>query len=1082
MALYPTPRSSSHPKYHAGLSDLTYDESIGTYKFMGATLLNINCSVGFNSVASSVSLNLVEDTDNGDAFIQPNTPSAWMITLPKGGVGASLFPSTAIDLNPDAFYPNNVSISFGGICTSWEKIISDAGGKTISVTLTDPREILKGVQCLLGGFALSQNIGSGANRQTNADNVIDCFGYFDYGMESGKNDNGMQWSKIKECLENVGVTVNEIAMEFSFLGSAFSTPSWYRINDNVIDILSLAQKVCQDSGSDLMVSARKVNSVTLIVEFRSIKRTNTDLLTKQEITDFIGARSSIVERAVQGREFRNEKTSSIITGGFRNKNYLALPSSYDSTMHLRTDTKEVNYFYNHPSKGYLSGQQVFSADNLGAINAFKNRLLALDPNAHFFDYTLPFENYEAFPPNIIVRLFGGVDNVTATSAQSSIIEQLPKTYDIDAGAIFPFWGFAPGGSEDSASIESAFPLIEPFLALDHFAFDKISEHSLNLTSRIPLVKIVVGNKEVRVVDHDDVFLNGDGDSDSRPFAYLKRDDNNNIELYNSSSPYPGYIRGIPLNTEILRAALAGETAFYIIYEMFFPGIAQSLGFPTVNIDDIKHSWDTADDKSDVQWFLENFPIHQSFLFDGNYKTQVSLLNNLSASNPLLATDASVLREKTNVAAKQHMLAQFRTLIWEEVKKYADEHMGRKFIVCLPKSTIMTRIFAGQPVPTRVGKPEIEYVVADRGYWETIPSEFDGLDDSDGLSTDQEKQILRRFQLEDGRFLPMAIMDWKPTGNASFNSNGLNKAMFQDLPPSDFRPNRIADGNPEYVFIACRVSQLAKRPDLAIVEIPPVTFDPTDGSVTALSDLETPFESHLEYLGTRQNIAKLFFYYLKKNQEFRTFISQVATQTGQGLYEYASKLFRKWADSIWANFNDAYELDIKTERVMDLKGVVIPLTSTWVTYGPWYYSNDNGMVQPEVDESLVPWNFSRPTAGQSWDTNLNAAGEEKLARTLSITDYIDTANITVAGFPEFNIGTGFGFNSNFTSISINFDIGGIKTIYNLSTYGNRPGTYRKSDYDDISKSRIDTRPAIIEPVNTSLAFAVGIDTNTNQFRN
>ena len=167
------------------------------------------------------------------------------------------------------------------------------------------------------------------------------------------------------------------------------------------------------------------------------------------------------------------------------------------------------------------------------------------------------------------------------------------------------------------------------------------------------------------------------------------------------------------------------------------------------------------------------------------------------------------------------------------------------------------------------------------------------------------------------------------------------------------------------------------------------------------------------------------------------------------------------------------INMDIDIVQDFNSIIIPLTSTWVSYGPWFATSDQakGMVDIDVDQSLVPWNFERVPSSQEWDKNLDEAGEERLQRKLAVTDYVDTAVISVAGFPEFGPTSQLGFNSNITSISTNFGSGGVKTIYSLATYSERPGAFRKSDYDNISVSRVDSRSEIVLPENINLKIQV-----------
>eukprot|EP00697_Spironema_sp_BW2_P008892 gnl/Spiro4/23622_TR11677_c0_g1_i1.p1 gnl/Spiro4/23622_TR11677_c0_g1~~gnl/Spiro4/23622_TR11677_c0_g1_i1.p1 ORF type:complete len:540 (+),score=-124.98 gnl/Spiro4/23622_TR11677_c0_g1_i1:176-1621(+) len=465
---------------------------------------------------------------------------------------------------------------------------------------------------------------------------------------------------------------------------------------------------------------------------------------------------------------------------------------------------------------------------------------------------------------------------------------------------------------------------------------------------------------------------------------------------------------------------------------------------------------------------------------------INFVNNAVSALGLVAK--SDIAKRIAEVEQASILDKFSDIIYELVRQYASDNMGKKWLVCLPASPIMQRIWANESVPTNPLQPQIEYIVDEKGYFQYIPPELDGvITTASGTSVftaDEINQIDRKFMTEpDGRFYPFVGMDWKPQGNCSFNSNGINRAMFQDLPVSDFRPNRIASANPSYVLISCSTKQLVKRPDLCLVEIStPVMFDPADPI-----DLVHSFwndSKWSEYVGSKAGIIKYLWYYYKRHVEFRKALVNTLP-AGMALNQYASQIICMWADTLQSTISDPFRHEMATEVVMDLKGVCIPLTSTWVSYGPWYYTyaEAQGMRKIDVDPSLVPWNFDRPPLASGWDYNLNLAGNEKLARSLSIVDYLDNASITVAGFPEFGLGQQFGYNSNLTGLSVDFSIGGVKTTYNLATYLAKPGTYRKGDYDNVSRARVDTREKLPDTINENLVYSddgAGI-LGPNQFR-
>lgn len=1041
-ARIPTPYSAEINRQLGGISDTTYVGDV--YRFMGCSLLNANMSVGFNSTASSLSVTIVEDKQNGDFFTEPTIPSIWAFSLPKGGVGEPVLPNTVLDLNPTHYTAANVPFYFCGVCTNWKRDEINISGKTISVSLVDAREILSGVQCLLGGFSLTQNIGTGTPRFNSVDNVIDVFGYFDYGMESEKNEYGIQWSKIMEVLNNVRVRVHGMYFEFEFDGECFlDAPAFYRIPDEVIDVMALVQKVANDGGSDLIVRARKISATEMLVKFVGIRRSNMNPLTRTEINNFIVARRSIVENYSLGQEYRNEPTSSIIIGGAKNSNYVAWPTEYVPLMHLN-DAEDKDYILR-------------------------------------------------FPPDIKARLFGGQGWVYEEQPNGTVEKQY-RNYSHNVGAIFPFWGHM--------SDDEAYPMAEPFLPLDHLCFDRQSVAFGNLKRRIPYCQLAVRMFKVRTVEHSSVFLSYDGDSDERPFGYIS-----NYVVNQEVSPGPDWVQGLPLNTEVLRAAARSYEAFWNIYKLYYPDIAEAMGICGPKWSDIKDRIQTAIAKGeDVEVLLKDLDI-KGYMFDeaGLEADKEEIVKNVGDEAGITnKNDPAWDKIRARLTSVGIINRQFRSMIHEMVRDYASEHMGKKFIVCLPKSLIMERIWLGLDVPTRPEKPEIEYLVDNTGHWETVPAEFDGVGSTtkrlnivgvtSTVPSDAEEQIRRKFMAEDGRFYPMAVLNYKPRGNANFNSNGINKAMFDSFSSQDYRPNKIAQDFIERVFVACSPVQLEKRPDLAIVDIPTACdFDPTDYTTTDGLDTIDPTLDD-ERLASKSGVLRYLWNMYNSDNKCREMFKIAADHLGQNFRILAGKIIKHWANSLSYQDSLPFQRSYASEKIMDYEAFIIPLTSTWVSYGPWYatYDEANGMASVTIDESLVPWNFTTPYEvdpnGQPIEDGLTPAqrlvqaGLERLERTIADVECLDSAVITVAGFPEYGPGSNLGFNSNLTTITVDFGIGGIKTTYNFATYYAKPGTYRKSEYDDLSRVRIDTRIKRKDIENKNLVHGLPYFPNgTNRFR-
>jgi hypothetical protein len=222
---------------------LDEDVSIFQQSFLGLSIVDFTCNLGFNTSASSLSLNLVQD----DAFrftplvfdgvrnaitegYHPWDTQAWPKHDRNGRgfygkwsevgdtenfpeVGSPVFFKyydgkflnlPCVSLPQDhKDYCKNV-FAFNGLLSRWEKQYSSSGF-TYSVTVTDPREILEGTTVILDGYAGRV---SPADKQTIVDserslkngwngyyNILNVYGYYEvHGFGASKRtDQGMRW-------------------------------------------------------------------------------------------------------------------------------------------------------------------------------------------------------------------------------------------------------------------------------------------------------------------------------------------------------------------------------------------------------------------------------------------------------------------------------------------------------------------------------------------------------------------------------------------------------------------------------------------------------------------------------------------------------------------------------------------------------------------------------------------------------------------------------------------------------------------------------------------------------------------------
>src|SRR5690606_5439404 len=98
-------------------------------KFLGAYIKQISTSLGMSSSPSTCTITLVEDPANGVVFQEP-------------------IPGTFVEIDVGPTW------HFGGIVQKYEKGVRNIGGRTIQVTLNDPRDVMRSVPMIIApGFS-----------------------------------------------------------------------------------------------------------------------------------------------------------------------------------------------------------------------------------------------------------------------------------------------------------------------------------------------------------------------------------------------------------------------------------------------------------------------------------------------------------------------------------------------------------------------------------------------------------------------------------------------------------------------------------------------------------------------------------------------------------------------------------------------------------------------------------------------------------------------------------------------------------------------------------------------------------------
>lgn len=273
-------------------------------RLYGASISSFNCSLGWGSQTSNLTVSLVEDPVTSDNF-QPDP------------VGSPVY----------FRYFNSVgeSFSFGGLLQSYVEKNSLSGKPVFEVSIVDPREVLEGIVLIIDSY----------NGPTNSvPNVYNIYGFYEaasYGS-SRVNANGMLWSRL-----STGFNTLQLQSAVTFRGAGYivdlsllpALPNDYRIGGGVsLSLMEVISRVCEDAASDFFVRLLPGN----IISVMPVSRRNQPSFGR--IQQFIDEnQEGIAISNERGVELRNETTTKFLVGG----------NKRDIFFQLRADGEEDNY-------------------------------------------------------------------------------------------------------------------------------------------------------------------------------------------------------------------------------------------------------------------------------------------------------------------------------------------------------------------------------------------------------------------------------------------------------------------------------------------------------------------------------------------------------------------------------------------------------------------------------------------------------------------------------------------------------------------------------------------------------------------
>lgn len=188
--------------------------------FLGATVRQFNCNLGWNRETTTVTIGLVEDETNGDNFTNPGIFSLARFT----------------------FY----DFEYYGILTNIEETKGADGNPLLNVTLTDPRQFLSGVHLILDGYS------GGVFNVPNLYNIYGQLELVSYGY-SGRVSGGIPYGKVREGLLSLinTVPINYRGIQYQIdLSGLPNVPPNYLISSSDMSLLDFIDEVCEVANFD----------------------------------------------------------------------------------------------------------------------------------------------------------------------------------------------------------------------------------------------------------------------------------------------------------------------------------------------------------------------------------------------------------------------------------------------------------------------------------------------------------------------------------------------------------------------------------------------------------------------------------------------------------------------------------------------------------------------------------------------------------------------------------------------------------------------------------------------------------------
>lgn len=273
-------------------------------KFLGATVLSFNITLGLGSQPSTLNVDLVEDCDVGDEF----EPNKFDGDPNKKAVG-------------DPVYFSAGDINFGGIISSWN-VRKGTSGRTFNVKVEDPRQLLQNAIIVVDSYNGPPKVGA---------NYINVYHHLEESLCSQfgfsfHTDQGTPYLNILQALQDIDPMIcapfyltpagGSIKIDWTTfpggINSPFqSFPQFFRLQGPAIPLQEILSQACELAGFEYYINMINNGGIpTIVIGLIDLRNP------PSSFGNLIDSFQGFATELSYGQELRNETTKTMMIGEY----------------------------------------------------------------------------------------------------------------------------------------------------------------------------------------------------------------------------------------------------------------------------------------------------------------------------------------------------------------------------------------------------------------------------------------------------------------------------------------------------------------------------------------------------------------------------------------------------------------------------------------------------------------------------------------------------------------------------------------------------------------------------------------------